>query len=542
VVIDAIRTPDGRLVGFAKITRDLTERRAAEEELRRSEERFRLLIQSVSDYAIYMLDPSGIVSSWNPGAERFKGYTSEEIIGEHFSRFYTEEDRAAGVPARALRTAEQEGKFEAEGWRQRKDGSRFWASVVIDPIRASDGTLIGFAKITRDLTERRRSQEELEETRERFFQSQKLEAVGKLTGGVAHDFNNLLSVILGSLHLAQRRLAEGGDVTRLIENSLKAAERGASLTQRMLAFARKQELQQENVDLPGLVRGMADMLQRTIGPRIEIDTHFPRTLSAVHADPRQLELVLMNLVVNARDAMPDGGTITIDARGEEISNLAAGLRPGDYVCLAVQDEGTGMDAQTLSRAVEPFFTTKGVGKGTGLGLPMAFGFAEQSGGKLAIDSKLGKGTRVELWLPVASAQSPGVRTPEAAAPARASESRSILVVDDDPLVLANTVAMLEELGHGVTEASSGKEALRLLREGDADLLVTDYAMPGMTGDELALEAMAIRPEIQVLLVSGYAELPEDAGKGLERLAKPFTEDQLAAAVETVLNRSSKAAA
>jgi PAS domain S-box-containing protein len=266
VVIDPIWDPAGKLVGFAKVTRDLTERRAAEEELRRSEDRFRLLVQSVTDYAIYMLDPEGRVSSWNAGAERFKGYTADEIIGEHFSRFYTDEERDR-VPKLALETAEREGRFEAEGWRVRKDGTRFWANVVIEAIRHPDGKLIGFAKITRDLTERKRSQEELERTREAFFQLQKMEAIGKLTGGVAHDFNNLLAVVLGSLDLAKRRLERGVDVSGLIGNAITAAERGASLTQRMLAFARKQDLTLEAVALRSIpdFRSLFRTCRRTLG-------------------------------------------------------------------------------------------------------------------------------------------------------------------------------------------------------------------------------------------------------------------------------------
>jgi PAS domain S-box-containing protein len=237
VVIDPIRDSTGKLIGFAKVTRDLTERRLAQEALRASEERFRLLVESVTDYAIYMLDPVGTITSWNPGAQRFKGYTADEILGQNFSRFYSEEDRMAGVPSRALETASREGRFEAEGWRIRKDGSRFWASVVIDSIRNPMGTLIGFAKITRDLTERREAQLALEEAREAIFQSQKMDAIGKLTGGVAHDFNNLLAVIMGSLDLARQRLQTGADISRYIDNAMTAADRGAILTQRMLAFA-----------------------------------------------------------------------------------------------------------------------------------------------------------------------------------------------------------------------------------------------------------------------------------------------------------------
>jgi len=401
VVIDPIWTRDGKLLGFAKITRDLTERREADELLRRSEERFRLLVQSVTDYAIYLLDPDGHVSSWNAGAERFKGYQADEIIGQHFSRFYLDEDQAAGIPEKALATALSEGRFEAEGWRRRKDGTKFWASVVIDPVRNEGGELIGFAKITRDLTERRESQLALERSQQAFHQAQKMEAIGQLTGGVAHDFNNLLTAIVGSLDIAKRRISDGRDVTKYLDNALEAAHRGAALTQRMLAFARKQEIQLEDFDVAPLVQGMSELLRRTIGTGVRVDLRFQEALPPVHADPAQLELAVMNLAVNARDAMPNGGRIVISAMSET-SGQPEGLTPGRFVCLSVADHGVGMDADTIAKAVEPFFTTKGVGKGTGLGLSMVAGMAAQFGGKILINSEVGKGTTVSVLLPAAS--------------------------------------------------------------------------------------------------------------------------------------------
>src|SRR3954463_214026 len=276
--------------------------------------RYRLLVEAVTDYAIYMLDADGIVTSWNPGAQRFKGYTAAEIVGQHFSRFYTAEDRETALPKRALETAAREGKFEAEGWRVRKDGTRFWAHVIIDAIRDDSGRLLGFAKITRDLTERREAQRQLERAREAFFQAQKIEAVGQLTGGVAHDFNNLLMAILGSLELVRKRVPEEPRVTRLIDNAYQAAQRGAPRPQRILAFARRQELKLDAVHIPDLVRGMADLLERSLGPRVTIDTCFPLSINPVLADGNQLELAILNLSMNARDAMPDGGgAITISA-------------------------------------------------------------------------------------------------------------------------------------------------------------------------------------------------------------------------------------
>ena len=314
VVIDPIRTPSGELIGYAKITRDLTERRAAEESLRASQEQFKLLVKGVTDYAIYMLSPSGEIASWNAGAERIKGYTGDEVLGTHFSRFYTADDQAAGEPARALALAAKEGRFEKEGMRVRKDGTVFWANVVIDALRAPDGALLGFAKITRDITAQRESRKALEEARETLFQAQKMDAIGQLTGGVAHDFNNLLMVIKGSLELLRKRVKDDARALHLIENAQLGASRGMALTQRMLAFARRQELKASAVDIPALIAGMAELLTRSLDSKAELELCFPLRLAAVLADPNQLELAVLNLVVNARDAMPLGGTIIIGAK------------------------------------------------------------------------------------------------------------------------------------------------------------------------------------------------------------------------------------
>ncbi|HLV07451.1 MAG TPA: PAS domain S-box protein [Croceibacterium sp.] len=525
VVIDPIWDERGEHVGYAKITRDLSEKRAAEEALRRSEERFRLLVQGVTDYAIYMLDPNGRVSSWNAGAQHFKGYTADEIIGEHFSRFYPPEDRAAGVPQRALQTARDEGRFEAEGWRLRKDGSRFWASVVVDPIHDDDGKLIGFTKITRDLTERKKSQEALERSREQFFQAQKMEAIGQLTGGVAHDFNNLLAAILGSLNLAKRRMSEGEDVTRFLDNAIQAAQRGATLTQRMLAFARKQELRIEPVDLLDSVRGTIELLGRTIGSGVHIKTSFPANLPPVMADRAQLELALINLAVNARDAMPEGGDIVIAGKAAAPGEGLAGDQAS--ICLSITDEGEGMDAETLSRAVEPFFTTKGVGKGTGLGLSMVQGMVEQCGGRLVLQSEPGAGTRAEIWLPAADCAERIMAEP--VTPAHSRPLR-ILAVDDDPIVLLNTATILGDMGHHVLQADSGAAALALLETHEVDLLLTDYAMPQMSGAELVDHALQANSDLRVIVVSGYADLPKGRELEVPRLSKPFTDAELAEAI------------
>ena len=535
IVIEPIRSASGKLLGYSKITRDLTGRRIKDEALRVSEERFRLLVQSVTDYAIYMLDPDGRVTNWNIGAQRIKGYRPEEIIGEHFSRFYTEEDKAAGLPALGLETAAREGRFIKEGWRLRKDGSRFLANVVIDPIRNESGKLIGYAKVTRDVTERRDSQRALEAAREALQQSQKMEAVGQLTGGIAHDFNNLLMAILGSLELIKKRLPHNSNVDTLLDNVKQAAQRGATLTQRMLAFARRQELTPVAVDIPQLVRGMSDLLQRSLGPSIVLETHFPSAVGQVHADANQLEMSLLNLAVNARDAMPQGGSIVIAA--EDMNVSADGhtrLPAGRYVCLSVTDTGEGMDDETLVRSVEPFFTTKGIGKGTGLGLSMVHGFAEQMGGCLLLTSRMGEGTRVELCLPVAESAQETSLVPHLKSETD-TEIRPLVViaVDDDNLVLMNTASMLEDLGHKVFEASSGREALDILRREKAiDLVISDQAMPHMTGLQLAEAIKNEWPTLPIILATGYSELPP--GADLPKLAKPFLQHDLAKAIAGVV--------
>lgn len=531
VVIDPIIDPDGRLLGFAKITRDLTDRKMAEETLKQSEQQFRLLVQGVTDYAIYMLSPEGRVSNWNQGAQRIKGYLPEEIIGQHFSIFYTPEDRELGEPQRSLEIATREGRFENKSWRMRKDGTRFLAHVVVDAIRGDTGILLGFAKITRDITEAHQSRQALEKTREALFQAQKMQAIGQLSGGIAHDFNNLLTVILGNLEIVRKRMGADPKISRLLENATQGALRGVSLTQRMLAFARRQELKTESVDIAQLVQGITGLLRSSLGPGIRIETLFPDDLQPVLADNNQLELALLNLATNARDAMPDGGTVTITAQPQVVLELGDSQLPaGRYVCLSLTDTGEGMDAQTLASARDPFFTTKGLGKGTGLGLSMVHGFIEQLGGRFMLKSEKGQGTTAELWIPVALE---GVASkPQFSSAAPVSVPRlSVLVVDDDSLVLTSTSLLLEDLGHRVLGATSGEQALRLFDQGEViDLMITDMAMPKMSGAQLAHAVRMLKPDLPIILATGYAERLEGFAAELPRLPKPFTQMGLVAII------------
>ena len=366
------------------------------------ERRFQLLVDAVIDYGLYLLDPDGRVASWNPGAERMKGYASNEILGRPFSTFFTEEDLQAGLPARALETARREGRFEAEGWRVRKDGTRFWALAVLDAVRDENGALIGFVKITRDITERRDAERRLAEAREQLFQSQKLETIGRLTGGVAHDFNNLLTVVVASLERLARSIPpEDKERHRAVQNAMQAADRAAALTQQLLAFARKQVLRPVATDANALIRRLVELLHRTLGEGVVMETDLAPDLWVTYTDPNQLENVLLNLAVNSRDAMPEGGTLRIATRNfvAEAADGTEGPMPGSYIAVEVSDSGTGMTKEVAERAFEPFFTTKPLGQGSGLGLSQTYGFAMQSRGHVSLDSAPGRGTTIRLYLP-----------------------------------------------------------------------------------------------------------------------------------------------
>ncbi|MBV8916250.1 MAG: PAS domain S-box protein [Acetobacteraceae bacterium] len=542
VVIDAVRQDD-TLVGFAKVTRDMTEYREAHLAQLETERRFRLLVEGVTDYAIYMLDPTGRVTNWNVGAERIKGYKEAEIVGEHFSRFYPPEDARAGVPDRALETARREGRYAAEGWRVRKDGKRFWASVVIDAIY--DGpTLIGFAKITRDLTERREAELRLERSRALLAQSQKLDAVGQLTAGMAHDFNNLLTGITGSLELLKSRLAAGrtSGLDRLVGAAHENAMRAAALTHRLLAFSRRQTLDPKPVLVNALIEDLEELIRSSVGPAVELVQQLDPNLWRTRCDVGQLETTLLNLCINGGEAMPSGGRLSIVTSNLMVGDPEAGevdMAPGEYVSIALTDTGIGMSEDVASRAFDPFFTTKPLGGGTGLGLSMVHGFSRQSGGQVRLTSKLGSGTTVQLLLP--RYLGPLTEQPRTTIERkRDCIGRRVLVVDDEPSVRMLIRDVLEELGCVPLEANDSATALEALRSDQrVDLLISDIGLPGMNGRELAEAARRLDPRIGVLFITGYAENkvldPAQLEPGMQVLTKPFALDVLIGRIEGLLS-------
>ena len=497
-----------------------------------TDDAFRLLVQSVVDYAIFMLDAEGHVTNWNPGAERIKGYKPKEIVGQHFSRFYTPEDRENGVPKKALETARKTGRYEAEGWRMRKDGTRFWASVVIDAVRGENGEILGFAKVTRDMTEKREAQLRLEESREQLFRSQKMEALGQLTGGLAHDFNNLLTAILGASDLASRNLEKADKLRTLLDGIRNSAQRGASLTKQLLAFARAQPLDIKSVDLKSFLGDVTTLLRPSLRSNIELVIELADQLWKVDVDEGALELSLLNLAFNARDAMKDGGTLKISAINQLLEGKPEGLR-GNHVALRVADSGTGMSPETMDRVFEPFFTTKTFGEGTGLGLSQVFGFAKQLGGAVTVESKPDEGSAFIIYLP-ASKTAPATDVSHAnGVPARGRA----LIVEDDLLVAELAAGMFEELGFEPIVSHSAREALEELAGGERpQVMFSDVVMPGgISGIELAHKVRTRFPELPILLTTGYSE---DVGgtHGFTILQKPYELDSLTRALAGVLRR------
>jgi PAS domain S-box-containing protein len=512
----------------------------------RGSEEFRLLVNGVIDYAIFTLDPNGIIVSWNVGAERIKKYSASEIIGQHFSRFYTDEDRQAGIPDLALKTAIAEGKYEAEGWRVRKDGSRFWASVVIDRVCDPSGRIVGFAKITRDITERRQVQQELLESRAALAQSQKMESLGQLSGGIAHDFNNLLHVIKNGVEIVQRRLGTTEtDVARALEMIKRNADRGASLTQRLLAFSRRQPLQPLPINPNRLVSDITELLRAALGESVALETVLGSGTWPVSVDPNQLEAALLNLAVNARDAMTGGGKLTIETTNAHLDDDYAAahqeVKPGQYAMIAVSDTGIGMTKDIIAKAFDPFFTTKESAHGTGLGLSQVYGFIKQSGGHVKIYSEVGSGTTVKLYLPRLTSSDLVDLTKPLQPLTEPRGHESILVVEDDDDVCLFTSEILRELGYRVISAHDARAALDALdQETNISLLFTDVGLPhGVNGRQLADIATHRRPGLKVLFTTGYARNAivhhGRLDPGVELVLKPFTQAELAKRVRRILD-------
>jgi hypothetical protein len=650
-------------VGFVKVTRDITVRKTVEEALRVSEDRFRLLVDGVSDYAIFMLDPEGIILTWNKGAEKIDGYTSEEIVGRHYSCLFTPELIAEGKPGQELQQAAAEGKVDIEGWRVRKDGSRFWVNGTLAALYDENGKPRGFAKITRDLTAKRRNEELLQsvlnhtldaivgidergtismmnragetlfgrsasevvgqnvkllmpepyhgehdgylasyrrtgkakiigtgrevlglrkdgstfplelavtefqlngqrqfvgivrdvsarkQLEAQLHHAQKMEAFGQLAGGVAHDLNNLLTVISGYSEMVLTKLPPDDPRKRMVDQVVRAGTRAASLTRQLLAFSRQQVLEPKVLDLNVIVGDIDEMLRRLIGEDVQFTTVLAPGLGLVKVDPGQIEQVITNLAVNARDAMPLGGQLTIETAEVELAEpytrTHADARPGRFAMLAVSDTGCGMAPEVKARIFEPFFTTKGVGRGTGLGLAVVHGIVKQSGGNIDVYSEVGKGTSVKVYLPLAPA--PMAASPDGASEVASAGCETILLVEDEDSVRELATLVLEECGYTVLTANDGEAAVRIVDtcQKKIDILVTDVVMPVMGGRRLAEILRARLPELRVLFMSGYTD---DAvvrhgvlQAEVDFLQKPFTPQSLAHKVRAVLDRRPDAA-
>jgi PAS domain S-box-containing protein len=516
IVIDPIYE-NGALVGFAKITRDITERQNALSEISSSESQFKTLVGGVTDYALYMLDPTGIVSNWNAGGERIKGYSAAEIVGQHFSRFYTPADQAAGKPARALQTAVETGHYEEEGWRVRKDGSFFWASVVIDPIRNDAGELLGYAKITRDITERKAAQEKLAQVQRQLAESQKLDALGQLTGGVAHDFNNLLMIISGNIHTIRKAITDEKPL-RALQAIETASQRAASLTRQLLTFARRQNVQPQPIKLAERLDALREVLNSGLGSKIILVTDVAQDVWNVLVDPNEFETALVNLAVNARDAMPEGGKVTIRAKN---------IPENDQVAISVEDTGVGIPDDIAAKVFDPFFTTKAVGKGTGLGLSQVHGFAYQAGGTVVLDSTLGEGTRVTICLPKATGQ----LAPEHQQTLMGNNG-TVLLVEDNPEVANASAGLLEQLGYHVRWVPDALSALAEVEKDGIDIVFSDIVMPGkMDGVDLARTIREQKPKLPILLVTGYSATAMDIGSQFPILRKPYQLHELSRELE-----------
>lgn len=499
-----------------------------------TDDRYRLLVEAVRDYAIYLLDANGMVSSWNPGAERFKGYSAREIIGKHFSVFYTDEDRAAGIPRLALETAAREGRFEAEGWRVRKDGSRFWCSVVIDPVHDDQGVLIGFAKVTRDVTEQKQHRDELQAARDAMHHAQRLESIGRLTGGVAHDFNNFLTAIRFSAEFMKRSPTLPPALLRYVNITIETTERAAQLTRKLLAYARKQPLQPHAFDVRECLSSLRQIFEATLGSSVAVSYEFGPGNCTIRADPGQLESALLNLVINARDAMPSGGQLVLSVKHVDLAQVATpagqqGLQ-GPHVALSVRDTGTGIAEDVVSHIFEPFYSTKSKHDNSGLGLSQVQGFVRQSGGDVVVDSVVGKGTTFTLYMPAAPVVSAVKEViPATGAVAPVAAQHEVLLVEDNRMVGEVVSTLLTDLGQNLAWATDAEQALRLLEQkaGQVDIAILDIVLPGMDGVKLAQIIRSRWPAVRIILATGYSEAlaGREAGE-FPIMQKPYSVEAL----------------
>jgi PAS domain S-box-containing protein len=492
--------------------------------LKSTKRRFQIFLESVSDYAIFILDSTGHVASWNSTAQQIIGYTSQEIVGKHFSIFYRPDERRSGVPNRALELAGQKDRHEMEGWRIRKNGTPFFVTGVLTAIRDDNSNLLGFASVIRDATERRNTQEKLVEAREQLAMAQKMEAIGKLTGGIAHDFNNLLMIIGGSAQLFKRLLDP--KLPRAIEALQSAAKRGETLTRQLLTFSRRQHLSPTVVDLNASIRNIRPMIESSLRGNIVFKETINPNLWPVKVDLAELELAIVNIAVNARDAMPNGGVFALAAENVTVKNDAGqDGQNGDFVAIEFGDSGTGIPPDLLSKIFDPFFTTKEVGKGSGLGLSQVYGFAHQSGGTVRAESKVGLGTAITIYLP--SYAGVAIDAPKISETARAARPM-VLIVDDSAEVAEVTSSLFEHLGYDTVYCDSAEGALRLLADGTKiDIVFSDIVMPGtIDGVGLAGEVQARYPHLPVILTTGYSDAAQAAPPSLPILRKPFDADAL----------------
>ena len=495
---------------------------------------FQILIEGVVDYAIFVLDTAGRVASWNNAAQKIMGYSAEEIIGKHFGLFYRPDERRTGEPNRALELAVQKGKHEVEGWRIRKTGTPFFVSGSVSSIRDDDGTLLGFASVLRDATERRDAQEKLFQAREQLAMAQKMEAIGKLTGGIAHDFNNLLMIIGGNAQTFRRLLDP--KLPRAIEAIQTAAKRGESLTRQLLTFSRRQHLRPTVVDLNASIKNMRAMIESSLRGNIVYNENIDEDVLPVNVDLAELELAIVNIAVNARDAMPNGGTFTLSVENLSADDKSSEHRfDGPFTAIRFTDTGMGIPPNLLSKIFDPFFTTKEVGKGSGLGLSQVYGFAHQAGGTVVAESNVGQGTTITLYLPACTGEQ--ITGKEASSTdAQDSQRATVLIVDDSADVAEVTSSLFEHLGYKTVYCDSAEGALKLLAEGTkVDLVFSDIVMPGtIDGVGLASEIRLRYPDLPVVLTTGYSDAAQAAPSNLKILRKPFDTDSLKTFIRDVM--------